>query len=152
MDFKLDWLLVATPPISMPPLPHPIGRTDCWCKVIWLDWCPTPSTWSLSRSQEMASSGYVSAIAISLSWSHPCRLLGNFLAPRPWHFWDLIAVHSFEKNFWKVIEFYSIQWLKPKFTIWNTEWFWLIFLPLSRWILHVNLIKESSDTCPGLPK
>lgn len=54
----------------------------------------------------MASSGYVSTVAIYLSWSHPCRLLGNFLAPRPWHFWDLIAAHSFEKNFWKVIEFY----------------------------------------------
>jgi hypothetical protein len=46
---------------------HLVGRTDCRLKVLWLGWCPSPSTGNLAWFQEMASSGSVFPTGGSLS-------------------------------------------------------------------------------------
>lgn len=55
-----------------------IGRTDSRSKIMW---CPSLSRGSLAWTQEVGSSGYLSAIVRSLSCGHLCRFLGVFLEP-----------------------------------------------------------------------
>lgn len=63
----LHWL--ASPSIFEHLTPAlPIVMTDGRKKGMWLGWCPNLFTGSIAWSQEMASSGNVSAIARSLSW------------------------------------------------------------------------------------
>lgn len=55
---------------------HLAVRTDCWLKVIWLGWCPSPMTASLTQFQKMNSSGSVSFISRSPRQGQPCRFQG----------------------------------------------------------------------------
>lgn len=75
-----SWHRSEAGPIIGRPLPqslhhlypaHSTGRTDFRSKVMWLGWGPNTSTGSFAWSQEMASSGYVSAIIRNVSWGHP---------------------------------------------------------------------------------
>lgn len=70
------WL--ATPTSSVPPLPqHLSGRTNCRSEVLWLGWCPSPSTGNLGWFQKMASPDFLSPIVMSL-----CKIPRSFHCTR----------------------------------------------------------------------
>lgn len=54
---------------------HLGGRTDR-SKVLWLNWCPSPTAGRLVRLQKMASSGFTSPITRGLDWGHPWGFQG----------------------------------------------------------------------------
>ena len=65
---------------------HLVGRTNCRLEVLWLGWCPSPSTGSLSWLQKMPSSvpyapwlGVLARLILTDSWGFPTAL-GRFLA------------------------------------------------------------------------
>ena len=55
-------------------------------KVLWVFWCPYPSTGSPALLQEVVTPGSISPIARRLSQSHPPRLPGASHIPDVWHF------------------------------------------------------------------
>lgn len=49
---------------------------------MWMVNFPILPVGSLACSHEMISLGYKCTVARSISWSHPCRFLGEFFVPR----------------------------------------------------------------------
>lgn len=70
---KIFWSLM----ILLGPSPRILWRQEnSRSKILWLDWCPKPSTWGVIWLQKMASSVSLSLIIRSLCWGYSCRFHG----------------------------------------------------------------------------